>query len=186
MGRKRRGESHGCLRAPEGQREEDRRLGPAPQERDQQLDRCLVGPVEVVEDDDQRAFPREELEQLAGGPVGAIPLVGNGATAARGGTAQGREDVVELSRVLRGPRLAELELLRGDVGVQGVGPDAERQVPLELRRRATENEVPALLRPTVQLREEMRLADPGLAVERDAVGPPRLEGVERRVDLLQR
>jgi hypothetical protein len=117
--------------------------------------------------------------------VGAVPLVGNGAALALGGTAQGRKDVGELPRVLRAP-CPELEFLRGNVGVQRVGPDAERQVPLELRRRATENEVPALLRPAIQLSEEMCLADPGLAVERDAAGLPCLESVERRVEPLQR
>ena len=143
--RERGGEANGSLRSPKGEREEDRRVRSAPQERRQQLDRCLVGPMEVVEHDDQRAVPCEELEQLSRGPVGAVPLVGNGPALALGGTAQGRKDVGELPRVLRAPRFPELELLGGNVGVQRVGPDAERQVPLELRRRTAENEVPALL-----------------------------------------
>ena len=183
---KRGGEVYGSLRAPEGEREQDRRLRSAPEERGQELDRCLVGPVEVVEHDDQWAIPREELEQLSHGPVGAVPLVGNGAALALGGPVQGRKDVAELPRVLRAPRFPELELLRGDVGVQRVGPDPVRQVPLELRRRATENERPALLPPAFQLGEEMCLADPGLAVERDAGRFPYIQGVERRVELLQR
>ena len=124
--------------------QEDRRLGSAPKERGQQLDRCLVGPMEVVEHDDQRAVPCEELEQLSRGPVDAVALVGNGPALALGGTAQGRKDVGELPRVLLAPRFAELELLGGNVGVQRVGPDAERQVPLELRRRTAENGTCAL------------------------------------------
>ena len=174
-----------CARR-KAEREEDRRLRSAPQERGQQLDRCLVGPMEVVEHDDQRAVPREELEQLSRCPVRAVPLVGNRARPGSRRAAQGRKDVGELPRVLRAPRFSELELLRGDVGVQRVGPDGERQVPLELGRGATEHEVPALLGQAMQFGEEMGLADPGLAVERDAAGLPCLESVERRVEPLQR
>ena len=142
--------------------------------------------MEVVQHHDQRAVPREELEQRSRGPVGAVPLVGNRAALGTGTAVQGGNDVGEFPRVLRGPRSPEVEFLRGDVGVQGVGPDAERQVALELRRGATEDEVPALLGPAMQLGEKMCLADPGLAVERDTTGLPCLERVECRVELRQR
>ena len=62
-------EQHGCIRL-------------AAQQGGEQLERRLVAPVQVVEDDDERLLAREQLEQPADGPVGAVALVGDGSTLA--------------------------------------------------------------------------------------------------------
>ncbi len=45
----------------------------------------------------------------------------------------------------------EIERLRRNVRVQCVRPDAEREIPLELRRHATEHHAPSLLRAVAEL-----------------------------------
>ena len=81
--------------------------------------------------------------------------------------------------------LVEVELLRGDVRVHRIGPHAERHLSLELRRRASKDETALLLRPATQLREQVCLADPRLALDGDARGRRRIERLERVVELLQ-
>ena len=56
-------------------REQHGRRRRAAQERADQLDRPGVGPVQVVEDQDERLRRREQLQQLADGAVRAVALV---------------------------------------------------------------------------------------------------------------
>ena len=66
--------SGSCLgRAPSASRTARRRR-PA-QQRGEQLDRCRIGPVDVVEHEHERRRRCDALEQLAHGPVGAVALV---------------------------------------------------------------------------------------------------------------
>ena len=178
-------EARRCPAGAESDREQHRSLGCALQQPGEQLDRRLVAPVEIVQHDHERPLVCEELEQPAHRAVGSVALVGNrcrGAVAAR---SDGRDHAGELLHELRAPAIAEVELLRGDVGVERVDPDAERQVALELRRRAGEHQAPRLLGVATKHGEQMRLADARLALHRDAGGRAGGQAVERRAQLLE-
>ncbi len=169
----------------EREREQDRGVRPAPQQRAEQLDRRPVAPVQVVEHEHERPVRGEQLEQRADRAVHAVALVGEAVARRPLRRRRARQDAAELARQLGAPRRVGAQLLRGDVGVERVDPDAERQVALELGRRAAEHEVPALLGAFAQLAEQARLADPGLALDRDA-GPfsPR-QRVQGHLDLVE-
>jgi hypothetical protein len=64
--------------------------------------------------------------------VDAKALVRDVGWTGRSSTPDRRHDLADLERELGAPRVAQLELLRRDVRVQCVDPDAERQRPLEL------------------------------------------------------
>ena len=115
----------------------------------------------------------------------SVALVGDRSAGAVAARPHGRDDLGELVHELGAPRLVEVELLRGDVRIERVDPDAERQVALELRRRAGEHEEAALLGAAAQLGEQVRLADARLALDRDAGRRPGRQRVERRVELLE-
>ena len=75
--------------------------------------------------------------------------------------AQRRQDLRRARRQVVATARAEVELLRGDVGVERVGPHAERHVALELRGRPGEHEAPALLGAVAQLASRRVLPIPG-------------------------
>ena len=62
----------------------------------EQLDRCSIGPVEVVQDEDKGFRRREQLEQLSNGTVAAVALVLKRDLAPASEGRQRREDVREL------------------------------------------------------------------------------------------
>jgi hypothetical protein len=64
--------------------------------------------------------------------------------------------------------LARIEVLGGDIGVEGVDPDAERQVALELRGRPREHHVAAFLGLPPQLGQQPGFADSRFALDRQA------------------
>ena len=89
--RERRGEVPGRLRRAEGERDEHASTRRTPEQRRKQRQGCLVGPVEVIEDEHERALLRQQLEQSAHGAMGAVALVGDrpgGGSAARSQTGQ--------------------------------------------------------------------------------------------------
>ena len=65
----------------------------------------------------------------------------------------------QLVDLLGAPEAVQVELLRGDVCIQRVDPDAERQLSLELRRRAGEHEEAVRLGAAAQRAEQVCLAD---------------------------
>ena len=134
--------------------------------------------MQVVEREHDRAVAREQVEQVAHRAVRAVAVVGEHA-AGRVRPAHGRQD---LGEVVGG---GQLELLRGDVRVQRVGPHAERLAALELGGRAREHEVAASLAAIAQLVQQARLADAGLALDRDRAGRAGVQRVERGVELLE-
>ena len=83
-----------------------------------------------------------------------------------------RTSGVELGEALR--------LEPADVLVEGVDEDPEREILLELGRRARQDEVPARVRAARKLREEARLADPRLPDELDRGRRPLVELVRAR------
>ena len=80
--RKRRREACRRLSRAERKREEDGCVGATAQQGCDELDRCLVAPVQVVEDDDEWPVLCEELEERPRGAVRAVALVGEGAAGA--------------------------------------------------------------------------------------------------------
>ena len=67
----------GRLARPEGEREQHRRTGTAPQQCPDQLDRCGVAPVQVVEHEHERTLDRQQREQRADRPMAAVTLIGH-------------------------------------------------------------------------------------------------------------
>ncbi len=90
----RRGEAGRDAARARGPGDQDRRLGRAVEQRDEQVGRGGVGVLEVVEDEDRRAVAGECLEQRADGAVGAVPLARaeRGADAGRAGRRQDRRE----------------------------------------------------------------------------------------------
>ena len=183
--RERAREQPGLLPGPEAEREEDRRRGSTPHEGREELDRRGVAPVQVVEHEDERPLRGEEPEQAADGPVRPVALVGERGRARVAGAAQGREDAGELREELCVPVAVQPEVLRGDVRVERIRPDAERQLALELRRRAREDQAAPVLGTAPQLGEQARLADPGLALDGEAGGASPVQRVERQLELCE-
>ena len=78
-----------------------------------------------------------------------------------------REDGRQLRPDLQAELVEALRLEPADVLVECVDEDPEREILLELRRRARQHEVTAFVRASRELREEPRLADPRLSDELD-------------------
>ena len=142
-------------------------------ERDERLDRRGVGPVEVVEAQDERAGGREPLEQIAQGAVRPVAVGGGRLGRERG---QGGERARQRS----GIRQAEaVEPPAGQVPVQRLGEDGVRQVALEGGGPRLEDGAAGGGRLAGEMREQAGLADPGFALdEHDAPGS-RDEGGQR-------
>ncbi len=79
-------------------------------------------------------------------------------------------------------QLGVAQLLGRDVRVERFDPDAVGEVALELRGGAREHDVAPVVRAPAQLGEQPCLADPRLALDRDAGGLAAAERVERRVE----
>ena len=135
--------------------QEHRRRGRSAHERGKRIDRCRIGPVHVVEAEDQPAPGREPLQQLAQRPVHAVAI----------GQHAGIGEVEPIGPV---------QLVSECLGEERVG-----QVGLELRRTRREHGGPLRARNLRQVREQSRLADSRLALEQDGPAGPRAELVER-------
>ena len=135
--------------------------------------------MQVVEDEHERLLGGDPLEQRADRAVGPVALVDRRRLT---GSGERGKDAAELRRQAGG----QLVLLTGgEVGVEGVGPDAEGKVALELGAGPGEDEHVAVVRPAPQLGEQMRLADPGLALDRKAGLRRAAQLVEHQVQLLE-
>ena len=116
--------------------------------------------MQVVEHEHERRPLGELLQQRPDGAVHAMAL----GLRRLGGERRERGEHVREA----GPRLGSelLEAVRRQpvhVLVERVDEHAERQVGLELGRRAREHQVPALVGGARELGQQPRLADPGLA-----------------------
>ena len=141
--------------------------------------------MQVVERQDERALVGQVLEQAPHRPVHAEPLVGERAGRRRARAAQRRQDGGQLVDQARLAALAQLVLLGGDVGVQRVDPDAEGQLALELGGGAGQHQEAALLGAPAQLAQQLRLADPRLALDGQEAGRALAERVQRGVEASQ-
>jgi hypothetical protein len=124
--------------------------------------------VEVVEHEHQRGLVGQAPEQALHRAMSAVALVGQLGRGVRLGGPRRGQDRAELDQEAGFGGLPQIRHLRRHVCVEGVDPDAERNVALELRSRAGEHEMPAGLGALPQLVEEPRLADPRLALDGDA------------------
>ena len=141
--------------------------------------------MQIVEDQDERLRRREQLQQLAHGAVRAVALVLERRPTPVVERDQAREDVRELrpSLAVETPEAPWVEAF--GVLVEGVDEDPERQIPLELRRGAGEDELTAPVGALRELGEQARLADAGLADELDRAGEALLEICEQLVERVE-
>ena len=141
--------------------------------------------MEVVEHEDERPRLSEILEQRAHRSVAAVALVLERHRATGCERRQRGQDVRELCLhvVVEGGELVRVEAL--DVLIQRMHEDRKRQLALELRRRPRENEVPAQLGTSRQVREEARLADTQLAHQLDRTGRASVELVEHPLERIE-
>jgi len=140
------------------------------------LDRRIVGPVEVVEHEDRRLLRREALEQRADRVMGAVALARKLRRGGRGGRhGERRQQRRELGHGLLTENGEHRLRQRARIVVERVDHDAERQPELELGGAAVEHEVVPRLRPSRKLEQQARLADPRLPENLDR---PRLAGRE--------
>ena len=134
-------EPRGQLVGPGREREQHAGGGRPVQQRDEQVDRCGVGPVEVVEHEHERLGGRELFEQLPHRAVGPVALVHGGLGAPRPESPATGSTCPSPARTQRpaveAPRIEALDVL-----VERVDEDPERQVLLELRPRSGEHDVP--------------------------------------------
>ena len=179
--RHRRLQALGGMAGSEAEREQHARPRLAADQRGDQLDRRAVAPVQVVEHEHERLRIGDQAQQAADRAVRSVALVRQRSVAIR--VLQGREHLTQLDRQLGVPALALVEALRDDVRVQGVNPDAERQLALELGGGAGKHHVPASLRALLKLLEQASLADAGLAFERQAAGAAIVQYVQRRLEM---
>ena len=165
-----------------GDRDEHAPGGRAAGERREELERGVVGPLQVVEHDDDRSRRRQGVEELAHGAMRTEAVVRQGRVGAV--AAQGREDRGELveARDAHPGQAAPVE--RRELGVDRVDPGRERHLALELGGPPGEDAVPAPLRLDGELLEQPRLADPRLAADDEKAAAAGVEAPERRLDCL--
>jgi hypothetical protein len=147
------------LDGPQGEGEQVRRAGGAAQEVQDQLDRGVVGPVEVVEQQGHRPLAREQLQQCAEGAVAAEALAG--ARCRRRGARERRRRRQRRGQV-GADGLDAAGMHRRDVVVERIHHEPERDVALVLGRAAVEDEQAGGPRAPGQGVQERALADPGL------------------------
>jgi hypothetical protein len=166
-----------------GDDQEHRRRRSLAQQVGEQLERRVVGPVQVVQREDHRRRGGQRVDQESHGAVGAKALARQRVGAA-GGRVLGkrREDPAELARCVLTEAIHAPRVQGPEVVVQRVDEDVERHVALELGRAAAQSECAARLAAGNALRHEARLADAGLARDLDDARATAHEGVERTLD----
>jgi len=135
--------------------------------------------VQVVEHEHEAVLRGERLQQRLDRPVRAIAVVGHG------GAVPGRLHRREQARELGVEVRPEPQLVRPDVGVEGIDPDAVGEIALELGGGAREDEEPLRLGPVAQLAQEAGLADPGVPGDGEAREAILVEGAERLPELIE-
>ncbi len=156
------------LPGPARQCQDHPRLGRVAQKMVEQLDRTLVRPMQIVEDEHQPGRLGDQLQQRPNRPVQPVPLRVDQVGGTGGGNRRehGREKcdllLPEGSETLRA-QLGELVVECGD-------EHTERDVGLELRRACAAYRPSCCVRELPQLRQQPTLADPRFAGDRDAPG----------------
>ena len=140
--------------------------------------------MKVVEHEDERLLLRDQTKEAADRAMGAVALIGDGPTGAVR-ACQRWQHLSELRGQLVVPGLLAGEVLRDDVCVQSVDPNAEGHLALELGGGAGEHHVSPLLGSSPQLPKQSRLADARLSLDRNVGRPALGERVERRLEMLE-
>jgi len=151
-----------------------------------EFERRAVGPVKIVEHEDERLLHGEALDQLARRAMGTVALSRGGRLIrARLERPQGGEHSAELGQgfglqAVEHPRSERLEVL-----VEGVDDQAEGQVALELGRAPPQRKAPPLLGPTEELGQERGLADTRFARDEHDLRRSRTPFVEYALEQIQ-
>jgi hypothetical protein len=172
-------EAFGRLVLPQRERKEHLRRGRAAQQRRDEVDGRRVGPVQVVEDHDERPIGRERREQRAHGGVHAVAFRHRGARIA----CEGRQRLGQRRRITLGQAGRRR---RREVRLKRVDPDGERQVRLVLRGTTRHDDGAPVGRPEPELVQQPRLADARLAGHDErgrAAGPEIVEDPVEDADL---
>ena len=138
--------------------------------------------MEVVEHEHQRPRLRQLLEQRAHRPVTAVALVLECDAALCPERRERREDVRELRPHVFVQDAKTIGTQSAQVFVERVHEDRERQVALELRRRAGKDEPSVRVGGAGEFGEKTGLADPGLPDEGDRGGAPLIDPAEHLVE----
>ena len=153
-------------RGAEGEHDQDAAARRAAQQVGDELQRRVVGPVQVVEREHDAGVGAQRLQQRADRAVGLEALV---LEAAGGGARQPVEpghDRRQLGRLGADEAREAVGAQRRGVVAERVDGDPERQVLLQLGGAAAEHEVAARVGTRAELVDEPRLADPGLPADR--------------------
>ena len=162
-----------------------RRGGWPAQQRAEQLDRCRVGPVKVVKDENESVRLREPLEQRAYRAVASIALVLKRRLLFARELRQRRKDMRKFSAHVVGEARELFRVETLDVLIKRIHEHRERQVALELRGRPEEDELPAQLGARRELPQQPRLADPGLPHQLDSARAASIELVEALLESIE-
>ncbi len=165
-------EPGGRLTGAEREHGEHRRVRRSPEQGGDEVDRGRVGPMEVVQEQHERARVGQPAQERSHRPVRPVALVEH--RRPRCVTAgDGREDPCELAAAvtieLRQPVAVEGE----QVLVERVDEDPVGQIALQLRGASEQDETAALLGTAPDLGQEPRLAEAGIARDLDHGGLPR-------------
>jgi hypothetical protein len=160
------------LARPRGEHRQVGRPRRTAQQVQDDLDRGVVGPVQVVEHQRVRPLAPELVEQGAERAVQAVALGGRDG---RCRLADGRQDGPEL----RPGRLDARRVHRRDVLVERVDQQAERDLVLVLGRPPAEHQQPGGLGARRQLGQQRALADSGLAEDRQRASLAAAHGGQR-------
>ncbi len=119
--------------------------------------------MHIVQDEHERLGRREPFQELPHGPIGAVPRMRN-----RGGTGcreprQGRKDRGQLGDDILTQCVSAMRFEGGDVLVERIHENPERQVGFEFRGGARQHEVAKRVGPSGQFGEKAGLADSELA-----------------------
>jgi hypothetical protein len=182
-GRRRQALSRRVRPHPEGR--EHGRSWRSAQQRPQQFDGRRVGPLDVVQHQNQRPRPREPLEEITDRTMAAIALVLGRDLAVLSERPQRWEHVRELRANLVVESGKPLRVQAAKVFIERIDENGERQVSLEFRRRPAEHEVPAGLGASGELSQKTCLADPRFARDLDCAWAPSIELVEQVLDRIE-
>jgi hypothetical protein len=131
-----------------------------------ELQRGIVGPVQVVEREHHASARAQGLQQRADRAVGLEALVLQAAGGGTGEAVQPRDDRRELGGLVANQALEAIGAQRRGVIAERVDRHRERQILLQLGGTAREHEMAERIGPRAELADQARLADAGLAADR--------------------
>ncbi len=178
-GGQRRGHRGRSLSLARREGEEDRRARRPAHQRREGVDRCRIGPMDVVQAENERAGAGETLEEIAQRAVRAVPVTWRRCVREAG---QCREHPAERTPIgqaeARQPALAG----GGEVRVQRLRPQRVGQVRLELGGPRMQHRAAVRGGGRRQVGEQERLADARLALDGDHRTGPRAQRPQRAGD----